>query len=118
MGDADMADTNGPPPSKLFQPIQVGPVTLAHRVVLAPLTRLRAAPGGVHGALAETYYAQRAGVPGTLLVTEATAVAHFAGGRGPNSPGVFTAAQVAAWKRVRVAFFSGSPRPDRGWLTG
>ena len=86
--------------SQLFQPTRVGALALAHRVVLAPLTRLRADARGVHGALAAEHYAQRAGVRGTLLVTEATAVARFAEGRGAHSPGVWRADQVAGWKRV------------------
>ena len=88
------------PMSALFQPIQVGDITLAHRVVFAPLTRCRANNRGVHTDLAVEYYAQRASVPGTLLITEATYVSRAAEGRSPNAPGVWNDEQVAAWKRV------------------
>ena len=86
--------------SKLFQPIKIGDVTLAHRVVFAPLTRCRADKHGVHGDLAVEYYAQRASVPGSLLISEATYVSHEAEGRGPNVPGVWNEDQIAGWKRV------------------
>lgn len=59
-----MADT------RLFSPIQVGAFQLAHRVVLAPLTRNRC-PGHLVGEHAAVYYAQRAS-QGGLLITEAT----------------------------------------------
>ncbi|PIL25802.1 hypothetical protein GSI_11552 [Ganoderma sinense ZZ0214-1] len=85
---------------KLFQPIKVGDVTLAHRVVFAPMTRLRANTRGVHGDLAVEYYAQRASVPGSLLISEATYVSRQAEGRSPNAPGVWNEEQIAGWKRV------------------
>ncbi|TBU40495.1 NADH:flavin oxidoreductase/NADH oxidase [Dichomitus squalens] len=89
--------------NRLFQPIRVGDLELAHRVVMAPLTRLRANARGVHGDLAVEYYSQRASFPGTLLISEATSVSRFAEGRGPNSPGVWNDEQIAAWKRVADA---------------
>ena len=89
--------------SKLFQPVQIGNITLAHRVVLAPLTRLRANTRGVHTDLAVEHYAQRASVPGTLLITEAASVCRAAEGRSPNAPGVWNDEQIAAWKRVRLS---------------
>jgi N-ethylmaleimide reductase len=44
----------------LFSPIKIGPTTLSHRVVMAPLTRMRSETGAKPGKLMETYYAQRA----------------------------------------------------------
>lgn len=84
---------------KLFQPTKVGTSILSHRVVLAPLTRFRADKAHVHGDLAVEYYAQRASVPGTLLITEATFIAAKAGGY-DNVPGIWNDEQVAGWKRV------------------
>ncbi len=89
-----------PSEPKLFQPIQVGDVTLAHRVVLAPLTRLRANREHVHGKLAVEYYTQRASIPGTLLISEATFITGQAGGF-HHVPGIWSDAQIAAWKSVR-----------------
>ena len=87
---------------KLFTPLQLGPYTLQHRVVLAPLTRMRADPDGhVPTALNAAYYAQRA-TPGGLLITEATPVSRQGHGH-PCVPGIHTAAQVQGWRRVTEA---------------
>ncbi|KAH8110924.1 NADH:flavin oxidoreductase/NADH oxidase [Phellopilus nigrolimitatus] len=87
------------PDAALFQPIRVGNLALQHRVVLAPLTRFRADDAHVPTDIMADYYAQRASVPGTLLVTEGTFIAPKAAGQ-PNVPGVWSDAQVAAWKKV------------------
>ncbi|KAI0744497.1 NADH:flavin oxidoreductase/NADH oxidase [Earliella scabrosa] len=84
----------------LFQPVKVGDLTLAHRVVLAPLTRCRANVRSAHTDIAVTYYSQRGSVPGTLLITEATVIAPFAGTMTPHMPGIWSEEQIAAWKRV------------------
>ncbi|KAI0742943.1 NADH:flavin oxidoreductase/NADH oxidase [Daedaleopsis nitida] len=86
--------------STLFQPARVGEIMTTHRVVLAPLSRNRANVQHVHTDLAVTYYIQRASVPGTLLITEATLVAPYAGHISPNVPGVWSDEQTAAWKQV------------------
>ncbi len=85
--------------SKLFTPIQVGKSALGHRVVLAPLTRCRADAAHVHTKLAVEYYRQRASVPGTLLISEATFIAPQAGGM-PHVPGIWSQEQIEAWKPV------------------
>jgi NADPH2 dehydrogenase len=86
--------------SSLFQPLRVGAVNVQHRVVMAPLTRFRANKGHIHGELAKTYYEQRASVPGTLIISEATFIAPQAGGYA-NAPGIWSDAQIAGWKPVR-----------------
>ncbi len=87
---------------KLFTPLTLGPLTLQHRVVMAPLTRMRASPdGNVPTALNALYYAQRA-TPGSLLIAEATPVSWQGHGH-PNVPGIHTAAQVEGWRRVTEA---------------
>ncbi|TBU46512.1 NADH:flavin oxidoreductase/NADH oxidase [Dichomitus squalens] len=83
----------------LFQPIRIGDVELSHRVVLAPLTRLRATREAILSPLAVEYYRQRASVPGTLLITEATYISRNAGGMA-HAPGIYTDEQIAAWKGV------------------
>lgn len=60
--------------SKLHTSIQIGPHKIAHRVVLAPLTRMRAEPGAVPGKLMAEYYAQRTS-EGGFLIGEATIAA-------------------------------------------
>ncbi|KAF8263966.1 hypothetical protein EI94DRAFT_1739652 [Lactarius quietus] len=88
--------------SSLFQPLRVGVNDVKHRIVMAPLTRLRADKDHVHGELAKTYYEQRSIVPGTLLITEATFIAPQAAGY-ENVPGIWNAAQIAGWKKVTDA---------------
>jgi N-ethylmaleimide reductase len=87
----------------LFQEIQVGKIPqLSHRIVMAPLTRMRSEqPGDVPGPLALEYYTQRA-ANGALIITEATTVAIT--GRGYlGAPGIYSDAQVVGWKKVTNA---------------
>ena len=86
--------------SDLFQPFQLGPITLSNRVVMAPLTRSRAEAGNVPGPLMVEYYAQRAGMG--LIIAEATQVSATAQGY-PSTPGLHTAEQVAGWRKVTDA---------------
>ena len=84
---------------KLFTPIRVGAFGLKHRVVLAPLTRMRAElPGNVPGALMASYYAQRA-TQGGLMISEATYISRQGNG-GYASPGIETDEQVSGWRNV------------------
>ena len=86
----------------LFSPAQIGALTLKHRIVMPPMSRLRAEwPSGTPSALMLDYYSQRAS-DGGLMVTEATAISPSARGyRG--APGLFSDEQVAGWKRVTDA---------------
>ncbi|MDR6291461.1 N-ethylmaleimide reductase [Inquilinus ginsengisoli] len=86
----------------LFTPIQIGAITLKHRVVMPPLSRLRAQwPSGAPSDLNIEYYGQRAS-DGGLIFTEATAIS--ATGRGyRGAPGIYSDEQVAGWKRVTDA---------------
>jgi N-ethylmaleimide reductase len=59
--------------SPLFSPIRLGRIDLPSRIVMAPLTRSRAAPGNVPSDLAIEYYRQRASAG--LIITEATQIA-------------------------------------------
>jgi N-ethylmaleimide reductase len=85
--------------SKLFRPILVGPILLSHRVVMAPLTRMRSEqPGDIPGDLMAEYYGQRAS-EGGLIISEATTVALT--GRGYlGAPGIYNDAHIAGWKKV------------------
>src|SRR5579871_2914008 len=86
----------------LFSPLQVGPYRLAHRVAMAPLTRMRAdrasfAPRPLNA----EYYGQRA-TPDGLLIAEASPV--MVTGRGnPGTPGIYSDAQIAGWRGVADA---------------
>ena len=88
--------------SRLFQPLKVGNATLAHRIAMAPLTRFRADDNHIPTDMMVTYYEQRASVPGTLLVTEATFLSLTAGGY-TNVPGIYNPEQIAAWRKVTDA---------------
>ena len=86
----------------LFAPLKLGRHTLAHRVVMAPLTRMRATPGtNAPNAMNAEYYGQRAS-KGGLIICEATPVL-ASGTAGPNVPGIYSDAQVAGWKLVTSA---------------
>jgi N-ethylmaleimide reductase len=87
--------------SRLFTPVKVGPYELRHRVVLAPLTRMRADEANVPTDLMVEYYTQRAS-QGGLLIAEATAVSPL-GIAYVDGPGIFTEAQAEGWKRVTDA---------------
>src|SRR5437763_11251535 len=84
-------------PSKLFEPLQLGPITLPNRVVMAPLTRNRALEGLVPGPLAAEYYSQRASAG--LLVTEASQVSQQGQGY-QDTPGIYSNEQVLGWRKV------------------
>lgn len=84
----------------VFDPVRVGRYDLQNRLVMAPMTRSRAHVDGTPGELAPTYYAQRASVG--LIVTEGTQPS--ADGQGYlTTPGIYTDAHVAGWRRVTDA---------------
>jgi N-ethylmaleimide reductase len=83
--------------SKLLEPLKLGPITLANRLVMAPLTRNRAVEGLVPNPLAVEYYGQRASAG--LLITEATQVSHQGQGY-QDTPGIYSKEQIAGWRRV------------------
>jgi N-ethylmaleimide reductase len=82
--------------SALFEPVQAGRLSLANRIVMAPLTRNRA-PGAVPTQQMVTYYTQRASAG--LLITEGTVVSPEGQGYA-DVPGIWSDEQIAAWKRV------------------
>ncbi|KAJ7745581.1 FMN-linked oxidoreductase [Mycena maculata] len=110
-------------PHNLFAPAKVSDMHLRHRVVLAPMTRLRVdAATAVIFPVVREYYAQRASTPGTLLISEGTLIAKKAGSYTPPapahgavdsneaggglhaaSPGIWSDAQIAAWREVTDA---------------
>lgn len=84
--------------NRLFSRINVGPLELDHRVVLAPLTRMRTEEGNIPGDLMVDYYTQRAS-RGGLLISDATAVSPL-GIAYVDAPGIYTEAQMRGWQRV------------------
>ncbi len=96
----ESSEDNRPRHPELFTPVRLGPYRLANRLVMAPLTRNRAGPGGVPQALNAAYYAQRASAG--LIVTEASQISPQGLGY-PNTPGIHSPEQVAGWRRVTEA---------------
>jgi len=87
------------PTQRLFTPVQVGPFTLTHRVVMAPLTRSRSEqPGDIPGDLMLEYYTQRAS-EGGLIISEGTSIS-IAGREWFGAPGMYSDEQVSGWRRI------------------
>ncbi len=84
----------------LFDPLQLGDLSLPNRIIMAPLTRCRAEPGRVPGELIVEYYRQRASAG--LIISEATAVTPMGVGY-PDTPGIWSDAQIEGWKKVTAA---------------
>jgi len=85
---------------QLLSPVRLGDLELQNRVLMAPMTRNRAAAGNVPTELNATYYAQRASAG--LIITEATQVSPQGVGY-PGTPGIHTDDQVAGWRLVTRA---------------
>jgi N-ethylmaleimide reductase len=83
----------------LFSPLKVGPYQLKHRLMMAPLTRMRAArPSLAPKPLNAEYYAQRT-TPGGLIIAEASPVMTTAFGN-PGVPGIYSEEQIKGWRAV------------------
>ena len=93
-------NTNNVP--NLFSPVEVGPLVLRNRVVMAPLTRSRAGPGNVPNQLNALYYAQRASAG--LIISEATQISPQGQGY-ISTPGIHSAEQIEGWKCVTQAVY-------------
>ncbi len=91
----------------LFDAITVGDLTLKNRIVMAPLTRCRADEGRVPNAMMAEYYSQRSGAG--LILSEATSVTPMGVGY-PDTPGIWSEAQVAGWKLVTEAVHKAGSR--------
>jgi len=84
----------------LFDPLQLGAITAPNRLLMAPLTRGRATREHVPTPIMAEYYAQRASAG--LIITEATGISQQGLGW-PFAPGLWSDAQVVAWKPVTQA---------------
>lgn len=85
--------------SHLLSPIKIGPYRLPNRVIMAPLTRMRA-PECIPTDLMKTYYVQRASAG--LIISEATPITPQGIGY-PATPGIYEESQVAGWKKITNA---------------
>jgi N-ethylmaleimide reductase len=84
----------------LFTPLRVGAIQLPNRIVMAPLTRMRAGGNNVPTASNAEYYAQRSSAG--LIISEGVSVSAQAQGY-PSSPGIYTAEQITGWRGVTDA---------------
>ncbi len=86
----------------LHTPVTLGALTLANRIVMAPMTRNRAGPGNVPQLLNVEYYRQRASAG--IIITEATQISPHGLGY-PGTPGIHDAEQITGWfhKQMEVA---------------
>ena len=91
----------------IWSPIKIGAMQLPHRLAMAPMTRSRAKPDGTPGDLAPEYYAQRATMG--LLITEGTQPSDDGQGY-LATPGVYTDAHVAGWRKVTDAVHTAGGR--------
>lgn len=76
---------------------KLGAYDLPNRVVMAPLTRMRADSNYAPGDLAAEYYGQRA--TAGLIIAEATQISQQGQGY-PNTPGIYTDTQIEGWKKI------------------
>jgi N-ethylmaleimide reductase len=94
--------------SKLFEPFWLGDLELPSRIVMAPLTRRRAAQGKLPTPLMATHYALRASA--ALIISESTEVDPLSAGEPPTRPGIFTDAHAAGWRLVTDAVHAAGGR--------
>ncbi|MDR2155149.1 MAG: alkene reductase [Burkholderiaceae bacterium] len=87
----------------LFSPLRVGALSLASRIVMAPLTRNRAL-GGIPNAMMATYYKQRADPSrgAGLIISEGTPISPQGVGYA-DVPGLYRIEQIDGWKQVTQA---------------
>lgn len=91
----------------LFNPAQMGILSLPNRVLMAPLTRNRSGSDGVPKDMAQTYYAQRASAG--LIVSEATQISAM--GKGYlDTPGIYTESQAEGWHKITDAVHASGGR--------
>ena len=89
------------PAERLFQPVRLGPYTLPHRIVMAPLTRSRARhPGNIPTPLNACHYAQRTSA--AVIISEATQVS-LQGQGYAWTPGIHSSEQIEGWRLVSDA---------------
>jgi N-ethylmaleimide reductase len=92
--------TNDPAVSRLLEPARLGPLQLPNRLVMAPMSRTRAAADGTPTPMMATYYAQRASTG--LIIAEGT-TPNAVGQTYPNIPAIHTADHIDGWRLVTDA---------------
>ncbi|HWO28699.1 MAG TPA: alkene reductase [Candidatus Acidoferrum sp.] len=110
---AHARESSGP----LLTPYRMGDLDLPNRVIMAPLTRMRANPDDhVPTMLQAEYYAQRASAG--LIIAEATAISPEGFGWA-GTPGLWSEDQVRGWRRITDAVHGAGGRIiAQLWHTG
>ncbi|MEU9221775.1 alkene reductase [Streptomyces sp. NPDC048376] len=93
--------------TSLFDSYRLGDLTLPNRMVMAPMSRVRAAGGGLATPSMAAYYAQRA--TAGLIISEGVQPS-LVGQSNPGTPGLHTDEQVAAWRPVTAAVHTNGGR--------
>jgi N-ethylmaleimide reductase len=91
----------------LLKPFKLGAYELPNRMVMAPLTRMRAKVGNVPQEMNGVYYTQRASAG--LIISEATQISPQGLGY-PNTPGIHSPEQIQGWKKVTQAVHENNGR--------
>ncbi len=81
----------------LFDSLQVGALTLPHRIIMAPLTRCRAINARIPNQLMAEYYRQRSSAG--MILSEATSISPMGVGY-PDTPGIWSEEQVTGWRPI------------------
>ncbi|MCD8513035.1 MAG: alkene reductase [Nitrincola sp.] len=87
--------------SNLFQPLQMGALTLKNRIIMAPLTRCRADEGRIPSDMTVEYYRQRASAG--MILTEATSISSYGSGAIQTHRAFWSKEQIAGWKKITDA---------------
>ena len=100
----------------LFQPLQLGAISIPNRIIMAPLTRARSGLSRIPNGLMLEHYSQRASAG--LIITEATQISEQAAGW-QQTPGIYNADQIAGWQKITEAVHQrGGKMVLQLWHTG
>ncbi|KAJ7062006.1 hypothetical protein C8F01DRAFT_1368684 [Mycena amicta] len=114
----DSPDSETMDMSVLFQPLQLGDITISNRIGMSAMSRNRADPKRVPSHLMKKYYLQRALGGAGLIVSEATLVSPH-GAQFDRCPGIWNAEQVAGWRKItNVVHLAGSKMYCQLWHLG
>lgn len=104
--------------AKLFEPVQIGKLSLKSRIVMPPMTRTMA-PNGIPGEANAAYYQRRASGGVGLIITEGTFVPHEAAANEDNVPRMHGDEALAGWSKVvRAVHDAGAPIFSQLWHVG
>ncbi|CAG8214222.1 unnamed protein product [Penicillium olsonii] len=85
--------------SPIFEPLDIGQCRLQHRIVMAPMTRFRTDSDHSPLPITKEYYSQRSHTPGTLIISEGTAVSETLVGLSQWA-GCWSETQLQKWKDI------------------